>query len=104
MKKWRGVGEEEDGWDHGLEEDLSAIYHHGLDQDGCSDSEEASADGGGDTPTIHGSARGSHGFQDGGGLIHGTGRGELRCTGGMVYIHGMAWAIHGTGTVGAIHI
>lgn len=31
-----GAEEEEDGWDHGLAEDLSASYHHGRDQAGFS--------------------------------------------------------------------
>ena len=60
--------------DHGLEGGPSAICRHGRDLDGSSASVEDSVDGSGATHTIiHGSAQGSHGFQDGGGLTLGIG-------------------------------
>ena len=72
-----GVGEEEGGWDHGLEEDHLAIYLHGRDLDGSS--EEVPAGGYSDIhgpigsiyfthPTICHTSR--HGFTDP--IFHGS--------------------------------
>jgi len=60
------------GLDLGLEEDPSAICHHGRDLDGCLASAEGSgedSDGCGATHTVPGSALDFRGFQDGGGHI-----------------------------------
>lgn len=72
---WLGVGEDEEeaGWDHGQEEDLSATCRHGKDQDGSS----AEAPAGGSSVPMHGAC------------------GQTRCTGtlGLGPTHGLSGAM-----------
>jgi hypothetical protein len=80
---WHGVGEvEAAGLVYGLEGARSATCRHGRDLDGFLVLAEDWVDRGGrisiilGPSTIHGSALGFHGFQDGGGLIHNIGIGN----------------------------